>query len=82
MGPATRHHRHSVDVGDGRDTIAIAIALAVTVVEPVEDRGSFENGKSCADDQAYSVVISARRASSLSHEDVITEFKALTGSRL
>jgi len=40
----------------------------------------FSNGKSCADDAAYSVDISARRGSSLSHEDVMTAFKAFMDS--
>ena len=42
----------------------------------------FSNSKSCADDLTYNVGISARRGSSLSHEDVIVEFKAFMDSRL
>jgi len=42
----------------------------------------FSNSKSCADDLTYNVVISARRTSSLSHEDVIAEFRAFMDSRL
>ncbi len=42
----------------------------------------FSNSKSCADDLTYNVIISARRESSLSHEDVIAEFQAFMDSRL
>jgi len=42
----------------------------------------FSNSKSCADGLTYGVVISARRTSSLSHEDVLAEFNAFMDSRL